>query len=65
MRVICEHCEQESDEKDMGANARQTDEDEIWSSHICPHCNFWNFTPAVWHAEDEGLEIIDLSKLDY
>ena len=49
----------------MGANARQTDEDEIWSSHICPHCNFWNFTLAVWNAEDEGLEILDLSKLDY
>ena len=65
MRVICEDCEQESDEKDMGANARQTDEDEIWSNHICPHCNFWNFTPAVWNAEDEGLEILDLSKLDY
>ena len=66
MRVICQNCKQESDEKDMGADCRWADgdEDEVWSNHICPHCNFWNFTTDVWQARDDGLELIDLSKLD-
>jgi len=66
MQVICENCEKESNEENMGADCRQTDEDEdeVWSNHICPHCNFWNFTPAVWSAENDGLELVDLRILD-
>jgi hypothetical protein len=61
MRVICEQCETESNEADMDADCRGDDTmDEEWSNHICPHCNFWNYSPSVWDAEGAGKDLVDL-----
>ena len=61
MRVICEQCEKESNEADMGADAcGRIEGGEDWSNHICRHCNFWNYTPAVWDAKSAGKDLTDL-----
>jgi hypothetical protein len=63
MRVICEDCKKESDEKDMGADCRLAGESEHWSNHVCPYCGFWNDTDVVEAFALAGFSVADMYTL--